>query len=124
MENFGPHLMLDLEDCSPCKLSDLQGVFSLLNELPSKIGMTKITQPYCFPYSGLVPDDSGITGAIIIAESHISIHTFEVKQYCFMDVFSCKQFDVDLCKQIIQEYFETDKITSNLVYRGKNFPRG
>jgi S-adenosylmethionine decarboxylase len=30
------------------------------------INMTSITQPYVFPYSGLVPEDRGITGIVII----------------------------------------------------------
>lgn len=59
MENrtFGPHLTLDLNKCNKNKLSDCNLVFNLLNELPEKIGMTKITQPYVFPYNGLVPED-------------------------------------------------------------------
>ena len=42
---FGPHLTLDLNDCNPEKLADFDLVFDVLNALPDKIGMTKITQP-------------------------------------------------------------------------------
>jgi len=122
-ESFGPHLMLDLMECSKDKLSDYEHVFNVLDDLPEKIGMTKITQPYVFPYSGLVPEDKGITGTVIIAESHISIHTFQEKDHCFVDVFSCKDFDVELAAEYIIEAFESKKFDKYIVSRGKDFVR-
>ena len=122
-EQFGPHLMLDLRKCSSEKLKDYGHIFSVLDELPDKIGMTKITQPYVFPYSGLVPEDRGITGTVIIAESHISIHTFQEKDYCFVDVFSCKDFDVDFAAKYIIDAFESKEYDKHVVERGKDFIR-
>ena len=66
-QGFGPHLMLDCRECDIDKISDLALVQSFLDELPELIGMTKIIPPYVFPYSGLVPEDKGITGVVIIA---------------------------------------------------------
>ena len=99
--SFGPHITLDLSGCNIDKLKNLQLHFDLLHTLPEIIGMTKITQPYVFPYSGLVPEDKGITGIVIIAESHISIHSFEEKQYCFVDIFSCRSFDTQKAIDIV-----------------------
>ena len=122
-ESFGPHLTLDLSECNQAKLSDLDFIFNLLSSLPDQIGMTKITQPYVFPYLGLVPEDKGVTGVVIIAESHISIHTFSDKNYIFIDVFSCKDFDVEETANIIIEAFEAKKVTKSIVERGLDFPR-
>jgi len=122
-ETFGPHLMLDLWECNTSKLEDYELVFNVLSELPDKIGMTKITQPYVFPYSGLVPEDKGITGTVIIAESHISIHTFQEKGHCFVDVFSCKDFDVDFAAEYLINTFESKQYDKYVVNRGKNFVR-
>ena len=122
-ESFGPHLMLDLRKCDKEKLSDYNLVFDILHDLPVKIGMTKITQPYVFPYSGLIPEDKGITGTVIIAESHISIHTFQEKDYCFVDVFSCKNFNVDFTAEYIIKAFQSREYDKHVVDRGKNFTR-
>lgn len=120
---FGPHLTLDLNDCNKDKLSDFDLVFDVLNNLPDKIGMTKITQPYVFKYSGLVPEDKGITGFIVIAESHISIHTFQEKNYVFIDLFSCKPFDYSYAQEYLIETFESRQPTIHVVKRGLDFPR-
>lgn len=120
---FGPHLTLDLNDCNPAKLGDFDLVFDILNRLPDMIGMTKITQPYVFKYSGLVPEDKGITGFVVIAESHISIHTFQEKNYVFIDLFSCKPFNYDFAQEYLINAFESKSPTVNVLMRGLDFPR-
>lgn len=120
---LGPHLMLDCRQCNLEKISDLTYVFDFLNELPDRIGMTKITQPYVFPYSGLVPEDKGITGIVVIAESHLSFHSFTEKDYFFLDLFSCKPFNVEATKRYVLEAFEVKDADMHYVERGRGFPR-
>jgi S-adenosylmethionine decarboxylase len=115
--------MLDCSGCNYEKISNLEYVFKFLNELPEKIGMTKITQPYVFPYEGLIPEDKGITGTVIIAESHITFHSFVEKDYFFFDVFSCKHFDVDRVAELVMEAFEVKVVERHEALRGVNFPR-
>jgi S-adenosylmethionine decarboxylase len=121
---FGPHLMLDMRGCDPDKLWDDRLVFDVLHQLPDEIGMTRITQPYVFPYSGVEPADAGITGVAIIAESHISIHTFPLKRFAFTDVFSCKPFDCEKARECLVKKFSAEHHEHWLIDRGERFPRG
>lgn len=120
---YGPHLMLDLNECNPDVLDNLDACFTLLNELPPKIGMHKITQPYVFRYQGRFPGDEGITGVVIIAESHISLHTYPQKKFVFVDLFSCKEFDTQLAQDYIIAYFQSKAPVVHLIERGKDFPQ-
>ena len=119
---YGPHLMLDLGDCNPAKLNDLEACFELLNELPMKIGMTKITQPHVFRYAAPDPEESGITGVTIIAESHISLHTYPIKNFAFVDLFSCKPFDIGMAKDYVINTFQSKSAEFYLQSRGEAFP--
>ena len=119
---YGPHLMLDLNDCDSAILDDLEACFRLLNELPEKIGMTKITQPYVFRYIGPVPEDEGITGVTIIAESHISLHTYPKKNFVFVDIFSCKPFDVERARDHVVQFFHSKSPAIHIQERGAAFP--
>ncbi|MBU0713164.1 S-adenosylmethionine decarboxylase [bacterium] len=119
---YGPHLMLDLNDCNPEILDNLDACYYLLNELPAMIGMTKITRPYVFRYEGSTLDDDGITGVVIIAESHISLHTYPKKNFVFVDLFSCKDFDVEKAKQHVIDYFQSKSPKIHLQIRGEEFP--
>jgi len=123
MEEFGPHITIDLKGCPKETLSNYNLHFDYLKSLPEMIDMTPITQPYVFPYSGLVPEDKGITGIVIIAESHISIHSFEEKGYSFVDIFSCKDMDVEKAIEITLDTFKPESYEINIVKRGKDFPR-
>jgi len=122
-DGYGPHLMLDLGECNPVILNDLDACFNLLNELPKKIGMTKITQPYVFRYNAQIPEDDGITGVTIIAESHISLHTYPKKNFVFVDLFSCKPFDVEGARDYIVQFFQSRSPTVYTHERGAHFPQ-
>src|SRR6266581_1939936 len=107
---FGPHLTLDLSECDRRKLSDLSHIYDLLDELPDVIGMHKITPPYTFIYRpGDNPSEWGVSGFVIIAESHISIHTFPDRNSAFVDFFVAK--------------LDAHKADKKLSGRGKEYPR-
>jgi S-adenosylmethionine decarboxylase len=111
--------MMDCYGCNPAKLDDLNVVFRFLNELPDKMGMHKITAPYAFHYDNPETGDAGITGVVIIAESHISIHTFPKKGYMTMDAYSCKDFDPKIAIGFVRELFSPTHIQKRFLYRGK-----
>ena len=80
--------------------------------------MTKIMPPYVFRYdTGKKPEDWGISGFVLIAESHISIHTFPDKNYLSLDIFSCKEYSIDTVKEIVSDYFSPDAIKTTYLTR-------
>ena len=87
------HLVIDGYGCDPGQLADMEHVRRFLDAYPDAIGMTKISVPSVQTYRGPVPEDWGVSGFVIIAESHISVHTFPDRAYVNVDVFSCKEFD-------------------------------
>ena len=87
------HLVVDGSGSDPEKLKDVDLVHRFLDEYPSTIGMTKITPPQVYTYHGQAPEDWGVSGFVLIAESHISVHTFPARAYVNIDIFSCRDFD-------------------------------
>ena len=123
MSGFGPHLMLDGYGCDRTRLEDLNLIYRILEELPDRIGMTRIMPPYVFKYSGVRSEDWGISGFVLIAESHISIHTFPEKNFVSADIFSCKAFDSDAASEYLKAAFDMEKMESNMLDRGTEFPK-
>ena len=123
MIGFGPHLMLDGYGCDKKKLQDLNLIYRILDELPTRIGMTKIMPPYVFKYSGVKPEDWGLSGFVLIAESHISIHTFPEKNFVSADIFSCKTFDFGFAGEYLKDAFGMEKVECNVLDRGTEFPK-
>jgi S-adenosylmethionine decarboxylase len=112
------HLIVDGFGASREMLESEDMIFRFLDEYPSRIGMTKVAPPQVFRYSGSKPEDWGVTGVVIIAESHISIHTFPERRYVNIDIFSCKDFDHQRALSELRERFELDDMKTLLLPRG------
>ncbi|MCX6090075.1 MAG: adenosylmethionine decarboxylase [Candidatus Atribacteria bacterium] len=119
----GTHLVLDGYSTNTALLSDMNRVSSFLDEYPNRMEMTKIMPPYVFRYQGGSPQENGLSGIVLIAESHISIHTFPSKGYLSVDVFSCKPFDVDAATDYLVNYFKLSEFTRQVLDRGLEYPR-
>jgi len=120
---FGPHLILEAYGCNKEKLADVNSMCKMLDAYPPQLGMTKIMPPYVFTYHGAVEDDWGVSGVVLIAESHISIHTFPDKGFATLDIFSCKDFDVEEAVKFFNSYFEPESFDQEVFMRGREFPR-
>lgn len=119
----GLHLVLDGYSGDPEVIGDIHHIRKFLDEFPQHMSMTKVTPPYVFRYQGTTPQESGISGIVIIAESHISIHTFPAKRYVSVDIFSCKPFDVDEAVRGLVEYFKLVDFRHQVFDRGVEYPK-
>lgn len=120
---FGLHLILDGYGCNKQKLMDMELIYNFLNDYPDEMGMTKIMPPYVFKYSGKFPEDWGFSGFVLIAESHISIHTFPEKSFVSVDILSCKDFDTHKAISDITDIFSIQRKEVNTLDRGLEFPK-
>lgn len=123
MREFGQHLTLDVSLCNKEKLIDQSYIYDILDKLPAELNMHKMSLPQVVKWLDPGAKVPGISGFVMIAESHISIHTFPEKDYVFMDVFSCKTFDAEKAARLLVKAFEAKKSNKKVITRGKGFPR-
>ena len=120
---FGPHLVFDGHGCPARRLDDLARIYGLLDRLPDQIKMTKIMPPYVFRHGSPGGVDGGLSGFVLIAESHISIHTFPGRRFVNVDVFSCENFDVETVLATLKRAFAPRRVEWKLLDRGREFPK-
>ena len=117
------HVTIDASKCDKQKLASYSLVYDVLNNLPAKIGMTKMTLPYVCKWLDKFSDGTeGMSGFVMIAESHISIHTFPDQDYVFMDIFSCRSFDTEKAIKFLVKAFDAKNVDTNVQKRGLSFP--
>jgi S-adenosylmethionine decarboxylase len=121
LEAFLVHLVVDGYGADPEKLKDVELVHRFLDEYPSTIGMTKIVPPQVYTYHGQTPEDWGVSGFVIIAESHISIHTFPDRGYVNIDIFSCKEFDAAASLDDVKAMFSLPEVRVWALERGLEY---
>ena len=113
------HLVIDGFGCDYSQAGDPEYVRKFLDSFPESIEMTKISSPLVTVYHGKHAEDWGVSGFVIIAESHISVHTFPDRSHINIDVFSCKEFDAQRASEEITNYFQLERIRSWVLPRGR-----
>jgi len=106
----GTHLMLDCLNCDKATLSNKEAIANFLNQLPGTLQMKKLMEPITIGFQGgNTWDKGGFSGFVVIAESHVSIHTFPDYGYASIDVYSCMPFDKKKAVRYIKDYFQCKK---------------
>jgi S-adenosylmethionine decarboxylase len=63
---------------------------------------------------------NGVSGVAVLAESHISIHTWPDAGYAALDLFMCGKADPDACIPVLREAFRADRVEVNELLRGQD----
>ncbi len=112
------HLVIDGYGGDAAKMWDAELIRGFLTDCPATLGMTRITDPRVVEYSAPKFEDSGVSGFVIIAESHISIHTFPHRNYVNIDIFSCLSFDHGRALADARSLFDLEEVKTWLLDRG------
>ena len=112
------HLLIDGYGGDIQRMQDREFLLRFLDEYPSSLGMNKICEPSIVYYNAPSPEDSGLSAFVIIAESHISLHTFPQRKYINIDIFSCKSFDDQRALEDVKDLFSLEHVKSWVVDRG------
>lgn len=83
MKRLGRHLIVELFDCRPAVLEDLEAVQNGLEEAARRAGATIVATTF-HQFNPV-----GLSGVVVISESHLSIHTWPEYSYAAVDIFSC-----------------------------------
>jgi len=87
MKTIGRHLIAEYYDCDAALLDDASGIRDLMAEAARRVGATVVNEAY----HRFAPQ--GVSGTVLIAESHLSIHTWPAERYVAVDIFTCGGLD-------------------------------
>lgn len=82
-------------------LGNAKGVETMLGQLVDLLGMRMLDKAHMYEVEteiaklGVEPfeDEGGVTGVCVLSTSHCSIHTWPLRPFFVMDVYSCRDFD-------------------------------
>ncbi|MBN2198029.1 adenosylmethionine decarboxylase [Candidatus Wolfebacteria bacterium] len=117
-KNFGKHLIIDAHKIKEQKLKNLQAIKNLLEELPKRFDMNPLGKAVVKKISTDYYPDWGISGFIMLYESHISIHTWPEEKYMAMDIYSCKNFSDKEIIKYLKKYFGCEIMKTKTITRG------
>lgn len=107
----GKHIIIDVYDAK--HLDNLATIETMLTNCANDAGATILhTHCHVFHPSG------GISGVIVLAESHISVHTWPEIHYAALDVFMCGNTYPEKCVDVIKHMLETTNVSIKNLRRG------
>lgn len=123
--HFGEHLTIDGYGGDVSRLSNKGLVSECLNKLPSLVGMKKITKPLIvWAQPNGKKDPGGWSGIVLVAESHISIHTFPRRGFLSADVYTCKSgLRIKTIVSYFKSRFALKGIERHFIKRGTRYPQ-
>lgn len=112
MNTFGRHVIMEYRGCDPAVLNDIVRVEALLLLAVEKAKATPI-QSMLHPF---VPH--GVSGVVILQESHISIHTWPEIGYAALDFYTCGDCTPEAGLDLLREGFGADSAEIMVLDRG------
>jgi len=111
------HLMLELYNIEREILSNEPLIRRVLDEYPSRVGMEKVSPVHLYDIETSNPLDAGLSGFVVIAQSHVSLHAWPEYGEVDIDICSCKEFSQEDAIAFAKEIFLTDDIEAHFVVR-------
>ncbi len=113
MKSLGTHLILELQGCPADILDDPEVVSRIMVSAVEVSGATLI-QPFFHQFA-----PQGVSGVVIISESHFSIHTWPEYGYAAVDIFTCgDEIDMDAATEHLRRGLGADHIQKMVLSRG------
>lgn len=122
--HFGEHITIDGYGGDSERLNSEEAVFSALTELCDALRMRPLMRPLVISApDNHIKDPGGWSGFVVIAESHISIHTFPKRLFISADVYTCQNgVDRDFVSNFFRKKFKLKDIETHFIKRGTHYP--
>ena len=117
------HVMIDVYDCDADLLASEPFLHAVLNDYPDVIGMEKVSPVVLRDIKTSEPLDDGMSGFVIIATSHVSLHAWPPYGMVNLDIFSCEPFEIETVVNFAKESFRTENVEVHAVERATRSPR-
>lgn len=115
LRTWGKHLILDAGGCSPKMIRCPIVIGNFARTLVKRIDMVPYGEPQVvkFGFGG----KEGYTLVQLIETSNITAHFVDENNSMYLDVFSCKDFDPEVVKEAVNEFFDAQKFKTKVLLR-------
>ena len=110
---LGVHVLLELHDCPPALLRHPTDSERLLLAAAAAMRATVIEARF----HAFSPH--GVSGVVVIAESHLTVHTWPEHGYAAVDVFSCGDLDLAAGIETLARGYAAGRVAEQRIERGR-----
>lgn len=117
MSYWGYHAMFDCAACDKQAIKDVKNIELFIKTLVEEIDMVAFGNPMIEYFATHDPDKAGISFVQMIETSNVTGHFVDLNGDAYIDIFSCKPFDVLLAQELIEDFFAPESVRLNFITR-------
>jgi len=109
---LGNHILVEFMNCEPHIMNDVTTIERIMVDAARKAGATVINSTFHHfsPY--------GVSGVVVIQESHLAIHTWPEYGYAAVDLFTCGDLDAWVSFDFLKDHFQSKSSSAIEMKRG------
>ncbi len=109
-EYMGYHLILDCKGCEKSKIMDPSNIRQFIKTLVEEIDMIAFGEPIIEHFAEHEPKAAGYSLVQLIQTSSITGHFVDFNGDAYIDIFSCKLFEIDIAKGVVRRFFSPQQM--------------
>ncbi len=113
MRTEGRHIIMDASGCNPETLNNLEVLKQILVDAAERANATVLN----VAFHHFTPQ--GVSGVVVISESHLSIHTWPEYGYAALDFYTCGDADPKLACEYVAEKLGAASVQTTEIVRGE-----
>lgn len=108
----GIHLLIEYHGCDPQILNDVARIETLMLDAARAAGTTVVTSTF-HPFA-----PHGVSGVVVVKESHLSIHTWPEHGYAAVDMYTCGACPLEPAQALLRDGLSARRTEQLTVHRG------
>jgi S-adenosylmethionine decarboxylase proenzyme len=112
MDTRSRHLLVEYHGCNRAILDDIKAIEALMSVAAKAAGVTIVASVF-HPFA-----PQGVTGVVVIEESHLSIHTWPEHGYASVDFYTCGEGAPERAHEVLREGLEATRAEVLVIERG------
>ena len=117
MSYWGYHLILDCSNCDKEAITNPETIRDFAKTLVNDIEMVAYGEPQVIHFGHNAEHLSGWTLLQFIETSNIMAHFCDHSREGYVDIFSCKEYDIDVAVSVVEKFFRPSKIRKTYLTR-------
>ena len=114
--SLGLEWVIDAEDCSPEALRDESKILAAIDRIVGALSLHPVEKPLVHRF----PGEGGITALVLLAESHLTIHTFPELGAATLNVYCCRPRAPLDWPSVLADWLGARRVQVRALVRGEN----
>ncbi len=116
---LGTEWIVDAHGCAPASLASRQTLETVFARIVTELGLTPVREAvwHVFPGTG------GITGVLLLSESHLACHTFPETGLATFNLYCCRRAREWAWDKHLKELLAASEVSVRILARGATMPR-